>query len=258
MSKICVVIPTIYDHPLRYHLWDRLGVAGPVGKVVVIDNGSNCGTPERKKQKWRKNVYVRPGKNLHWAKSCNAGICWALKHGFEFFCLLNDDVKVQPEFFAALLDAWHAVESPGLVVPKYNGIFHVEAQDYSTLKSFKPEMREEEILYADGTCMLLHKSSLEAAGFLSEDFRDPNWGVDVDYCYRLRQAGLRLYLTHRTKLYHGHSTNGVSAGGKSATKLYGSKAAWQAKGKAQAIQDLSERYGEDWRNVLGLPPDSHT
>jgi GT2 family glycosyltransferase len=252
MNKICVVIPTIYDQPLRYHLWDRLGEADLVETVFIVDNGKNCGTPERKKRKWHKNVYSQQEQNLHWAKSCNLGIEYALQNGFNFVCLLNDDVKLQAGFFEGMLAAWHSVESPGLIVPLYNSVFHTEAQDFSQREEFKPKTQETEVLYTDGTCMLIHRNSVENAGMLENSFGDPNWGVDIDYGYRLRQAGLKLYVTHRAKLYHGRRMYGKSAGGNSAIKYYGSKEAWHLKGNQQMHSDLSRKYGRNWKEVLGL------
>ena len=95
--------------------------------------------------------------------------------------------------------------------------------------------------------MLLSRKTLQAVGFLDPIFRQPNWGADVDYSYRVRKAGFELFVSHRAMLWHNERHGGTSA-----KVVYGNSQQWGLKGRRQAVADLKEKYGTDWRNILSL------
>jgi len=102
----------------------------------------------------------------------------------------------------------------------------------------------------DGTCMLLHTSTIKAVGFLDPTFRAPGWGADVDYSHRVTQAGLELYVSHRAMVWHPKE-----AGGTSAEQIYGGKREWLRKGLKQVKEDMETKYGFDWRDIMPMPRD---
>ena len=118
----------------------------------------------------------------------------------------------------------------------------------ATPQSFLPEDTETQFAWVDGTCMLISRETLKTGGFLNPSFRAPGWGSDVDYCHRASESGLELYVSHRAIRWHHRGIGGLSA-----TRVYGNRSQWIAKGLQQAKEDLRAKYGPHWRDVLPLP-----
>ena len=71
-----------------------------------------------------------------------------------------------------------------------------------------PEQRAEvEVL--SGSCMMVRKSAMDQVGLLDEDYF--MYGEDIDWCYRLHQAGWKIYYVPTTEIIHfrGESGRGV-------------------------------------------------
>ena len=95
-------------------------------------------------------------------------------------------------------------------------------------------------------------STLETVGFLDPVFRAPGWGTDVDCSRRFSQAGLELYVSHRSMLWlH------TSSGGLLAAAIYGSKHKWLRTGLEQVRADMETKYGPEWREVVPVPNDEY-
>jgi len=247
MNEILVTIPTILEHDKRYHLIEHLQQEPEVAAVLVVDNGRNFQlTPERQ-QAWSKLQVIRPVCNLNWLHSNNLGAVLALERQLEYVCFLNDDVRLSGDFFAGMLAAFQARPQAGIVVPRYNGFFGDQAKR-GRRRKFVPKNHQVEARWVDGTCMLIPTAVLHHVGLLDPCFRHPGWGADVDYSYRLVQAGYQLIVTHRSMLWHHESIGGLSA-----SKIYGSQEAWTARGFQQAREDLETKYGPNWGEVLPLP-----
>ena len=75
---------------------------------------------------------------------------------------------------------------------------------------FDPE-REQEVEQPAGACLLVRRSSFEAAGGMDENF-SPLWFEDVDLCQRLRQAGGTILYVPAVRFEHagGHSLRAVT------------------------------------------------
>lgn len=250
MSQVLVVIPTIFEHPHKYVLLDQLVRDPYVAQIVIVDNGNCFQILENRKETWAKVEIIRPGCNLNWLASCNLGITLMQERKLPYVCLLNDDTLISNPFFAGLLETYQRPDA-ALVVPRYNGYFGTTAYCDKTPENWRSStgMRELEITCADGTCMLLSQQSITKIGFLDPVFRHPGWGADIDYCHRVLQAGLKIYVSLRSMLWHVDK-----GGGTSARILYGDVQEWLARGTSQVFADLEAKYGSDWATKLSLPP----
>jgi len=242
MYETLVIVPTLRSHALRYRLFDQLWHDKGVGKVLVYDNGNSFGIPDKKKQIWSKIQIVRPGQNLGWAASCIAGMEAALAVGMPYVACLNDDVTLSPNYFLALRDSVRAQTDVGLVSSLYSDKFCAAAHCAATRKTWRPQSREVDVPYIDGTCMFMPLSTIQRVGVLDPGFDEPHWGLDVDYSWRVRQAGLRVIVTQRAMLWH--------AGGMTGDQVYGGKQNRLRKGQEQLGRNLAAKYGEDWRRVM--------
>lgn len=245
MDKIFVVIPTILANELKASLFATLQEQPLVDTVLVVDNG-NCfelkDYPELTKFREINAIC-----NLNWLSSNNLGAAIALQGDFDYVCFLNDDVQLSTGFFAGLIESYKAQPTAGLVVPRYNGVFCSQAIDHRDMSDWEAEKTETSVAFVDGTCMFLSRKTLQIVGFLDPIFRSPGWGADVDYSYRVRQAGFEVFVSHRAMLWHNNQVGGTSA-----KIIYGNKRKWNQQGRRQARKDLQEKYGPEWRTVLSL------
>lgn len=252
MSEILVVIPTIFKNSFKDNLLDQLCAETLIKQVVMVDNGNCFELPPEKQKAWAKVQRVHAGLNLNWLHSCNLGVAIALNQQIPYVCFLNDDVKLSNLFFKEMVKTFVNCEDAGVVVPKYTG-YCPAAHDLRSEADWKPEEKEQAVGYVDGTCMLISLQTLQAVGFLDPIFQPPGWGADQDYSYRVRKQGKSLYVSHRAMLWHGeeHKEENIY-GGTSAVQLYGGKDNWQNSGCRQIRRDMANKYGRDWRKILGL------
>ena len=78
-------------------------LASVSGEIIVIDNGSSDGTAEWLRGKYPQIVIEVSPEPLSFAGAVNRGIRRAR---FSHVCLLNNDMRIEPGFFAALLEAF--------------------------------------------------------------------------------------------------------------------------------------------------------
>lgn len=258
--KVIVVVPTIVPHGLREPLIAELARQPEVQSVIVIDNGDNYIT-EVEDLPARKIKVRKPRCNLNWLGACNYGAAEILTVCQQFesqdpqnerqliACFINDDLVLSNNFFAQILPVFDEKPNAGLVVPQYDGRFCPAARCTATAATWSSTNLDLEADCVDGTCLIMPVATLATVGLLDPHFRHPGWGADADYAYRVRQSGQKVYVTARGRVWH--ATQGE--GGTSAKIVYGSADAWQARGRQQAQEDLQEKYGPNWRQILSIP-----
>ncbi len=89
----------------------------PSCRTIVVDNGSDDGSPERLKAECPDIALIEHRANLGFTGGANAGIRYALAHGADYVWLLNNDSIVEPNSLSALVAAAKSDEAMGLVSP---------------------------------------------------------------------------------------------------------------------------------------------
>lgn len=248
MKQVLVVVPTIIAHPYKHILIDQLVQDPQVAQVVVVDNGNCFEISASQQESWAKVERIRPGCNLQWLNSCNLGISMMLARQLPYVCLLNDDTSLSERFFDGLIQVFQRQPEAAAVVPQYNGKFGHQANNNKLREQWQPEDKEVEAKYIDGTCILLSRRTVETVGLLDPLFRPPGWGADVDYSYRITRAGLKMFVSCRSMLWHVHQEGGTSA-----RTVYGDIRTYLATGMKQLRTDLETKYGKDWREKMPTP-----
>ena len=109
---IDVVIPTHNSWELTRSCLEHLGAQTVVHSVMVADNGSTDGTPERLRRMFPDVRVLELGANLGFPVACNRG---AGAGTGEIIVLLNNDVDCRPDFLEHLIEPFDHHERLGSV-----------------------------------------------------------------------------------------------------------------------------------------------
>ncbi|MGO9232301.1 MAG: glycosyltransferase family 2 protein [Bryobacteraceae bacterium] len=169
-------------------------LARVVGEIVVVDNGSSDGTAEWLRGAWPQVLFEVSPEPLSFANAVNRGIRRAC---FSHVCLLNNDMQIEPGFFAALLNTFGTV--PDLFCATAQIRFPAGVRREETGKAVMAQGALEDfpvrcdepvdgedgtwVLYGSGGCSAYDAAMLRALGGVDEAYA-PAYVEDLDLCYR--------------------------------------------------------------------------
>ena len=183
-------------------------------RMLVVDNGSEDGTPQAVAARFPNvEVIINPS-NLGFAAGCNVGLRLALEQGADYVFLLNNDTLVDPDALHHLM----ALTAPniGMVAPiiyyaaepariwSVGGMRHpltIEKRgdkrgEWDKGQWEKPLERD----YLVGCALLLSRHFLTRVGLFDERFF--MYYEDSDLSFRARQAGFKLLLCPQARIWH--------------------------------------------------------
>ena len=183
-------------------------------EIVVVDNGSDDGTAEWLHSAWPQvQVEISPTP-LSFARAVNRGIALAR---YSHVCLLNNDMILEPDFFAALVRAFEQV--PDLFSATAQIFFPKGARREETGKAVYAQptpadfpIRCDEpipgedltyVLYGSGGCTLYDAAKLRVLGSMDEAY-EPVYVEDLDIGYRAWQRGWPSVYVAGAMLEHRH------------------------------------------------------
>jgi GT2 family glycosyltransferase len=204
-------------------------------EIIVIDNNSQDNTTSIIEREFTEILVIKNSENLGYAKANNQGFKTAKG---EYILLLNPDTELQDNFFIPILEFMERDLLGGAVAPKIiNPDLTVQQSirsfpDYSILiweitglakvfpqhKIFGRWRMEHfdynklsEIDQPMASCLLARKSAVDKIGYFDEKF--PMFYNDVDFCFRLKNAGWKIYYFPNSSVLHdrGSSTKRVRA-----------------------------------------------
>jgi GT2 family glycosyltransferase len=183
--------------------------------VIVVDNGSEDETLTLLPQRFPRVELIRNTTNLGYADGNNVGLKLALDRNSEFVTILNNDVRVAPDWLVHLRGAagsdmraalvgplvMHAdeperIQSAGGILPSNWHAFHRGANEldqgqYAAVES---------VDWLSGCTVLARCSALYKIGFLDASFY--MYGEDVDWCVRARRADFSVLFAPRARVWH--------------------------------------------------------
>lgn len=197
-------------------------------EVIVVDNASSDGSAEMVEAAFPWVRLVRSPRNGGFAYGNNQALRTAL--GREAVLLLNPDAEVSPGALGRLLGALRAHPEAGVVGPRLlraDGSLHLACRRSfpSPLVSFyrlaglarafprSPLFGRYNLTHLDpdqpgevdsvcGACMLVRREALDQVGGLDERFF--MYGEDLDWCWRMREAGWTVRYAPAATVQHQH------------------------------------------------------
>lgn len=197
-------------------------------RILLVDNCSSDGTPEKARRAFPEVEVFENKENLGYPGGNNVGIREALARGAEFFLLLNNDTVVDGDFARELLSVAMQDERIGLVTSK---IYFFDRPDTiwfagGRISSWTGRYRHtgygeidrgqfdgvEDIGRPCGCSLLVTRRFIEDVGLMNEDLF--LYGEEIDWAFRAREKGYRCVLAPRSKVWHkwGSSTGGAKSG----------------------------------------------
>ena len=200
-------------------------------ELIVVDNASDDGSADLVRRRFPGVRLVANKTNLGFARGNNIGLRFA--HG-EFVLFINPDTVVQEDTIRTMLGFMRTHPDAGLTGCKIlnpDGTLQLACRrsfptpwvaftKVTGLSSLFPRSRlfgRYNLTYLDpdetsivdavsGAFMMVRREVLQKVGGLDERFF--MYGEDLDWCYRIRQAGWKIYYVHSTKIIHykGEST----------------------------------------------------
>ena len=194
-------------------------------EVVVVDNGSDDGSPEMALREFAENAAFR----LKLIRNqVNRGFCAGNNQGFEasdseFVALLNNDAEAESDWLAALVRAFEGRPKVGMAASKIlvyedprriDKVGHLIYPDGQNRGRGSGELdagqfdRVEEVLWPDGCAAMYRRAMLDQIGGFDEDFFA--YADDAELGLRARIAGWKcLYMPGARVRHHRGATLGV-------------------------------------------------
>lgn len=210
-DSVCAVIVTFRSGSKVVPTYQS--VEPQVGRVLIVDNGSDIGTMGILEDLARgsdgKTELIRNRSNLGVGTALNQGCRHAVSLGFDWVLLMDQDSVAEPAMVASLLNAWETHpdrEKVFIMAPRYEASEGVEAI-YLSFRgiwpkkgNFGPGVEYLEPTEAITSGSLVRTGAFRRIGYFTEElFID---FVDTEFCLRLTCAGFRIVVPRNAFLQH--------------------------------------------------------
>ncbi len=200
-------------------------------EIIVIDNASDDGSVELVKKNFPEVNLIEAKQNLGFSKANNLGL--KISRG-KYICLINPDTIVEEDTFLEMINFMdmhpevglagckilnpdgtfqlacrRSFPTPWVAFTKIVGLSKLFPQSKLFARynlTYLDENKSYEVDAVSGSFMFLRREIYDKIGGLDETFF--MYGEDLDFCFRVKKAGYKVYYVHSTKIIHfkGEST----------------------------------------------------
>jgi len=218
--SVCVMVLNYNGQRFLKNCFESLRACTyPNFKVMMVDNLSTENDVDYVQQHFPEVQIVQTGSNSGYSRAYNIAF---EQSDAKYFVLLNNDVKVQPDWLEHLVSAAEADEEIGALQPKIHSMVQPDHFEYAGASGGfmdylgYPFMRgrlffdiekdegqyndEVELFWTSGAAMFVRASALKKSGNLDEDF--VHHMEEIDLCWRLHLAGYKLKVVPKSMIFH--------------------------------------------------------
>jgi len=178
--------------------------------IFLIDNSADPGEKNRLSKHFRNHDHIFllfPSENLGFSAGVNLGIGEALKKGFKFFLLLNNDAILLKGAQDQLMNAFERWPT-ALIAPTIRWSQQINKgyyyHKYLGLIIQNRELKQPEwLFFLSGCALAFGESFLKKVGRLNENFF--MYGEDVELCHRARRQRIPTILLDDELVHHAGS-----------------------------------------------------
>lgn len=232
MTTLSIIIVSFNTKDLLVGLLQSLKQAIKICKqegyeteIIIVDNHSQDDTLEVIKKGFTWTKLIKNKRNLGYAQANNQGI---LKSKGELVLLLNSDTKVFPQTLVKMIKFMEANPKAGAATCRVElpnrEIDPASHRGFPTLwnafcyflgleklfprskifagyhQGWKDLTKVHEIDSCVGAFFLVRKAVVDKVGLLDERFF--MYGEDIDWAYRIKKAGFKIFYYPKTKIIH--------------------------------------------------------
>lgn len=183
--------------------------------ILVLDNASRDGTPERVRAEFPNVTVLENGANLGFAAGNNVGLRYALEHKYAYALLLNNDTEVAPDFLTRLVEVAESDPSIGVVGPTityyerpdliWSAGGHVDwRRGLAVMRTNEVDVGQyrnpSDVEFVTGCALLVRRDALQRAGLLDERFF--MYFEETEWCVRIGRAGFRIVHVPQARVVH--------------------------------------------------------
>lgn len=191
-------------------------------EIIVVDNGSSDRSSEMVKKEFPEVELIKNKNNFGFAKANNQGI--KIARG-KYVLLLNSDTEVKPGTLERLMEFVGKHPKMGVVgLRLLNSDESIQQSVYhfptilgairefwlgqkGVYEEYVPEGNQPvEVEAVVGAAMLIPKKVFDKVGLLDERYF--MYFEDLDFCRRLKRAGLKVFYLPTAKIIHHHGASG--------------------------------------------------
>jgi GT2 family glycosyltransferase len=164
--------------------------------VFLVDDGCTDGTTEAIKERFSQVNIIQGTGNLFWNRGMH--LAWetaAKANDYDYYLWLNDDTYLYPNAIEELVSSCTVMDNEALICSTLQSCISRKAT-YGGLKNghlLVPNSKIQECETMNGNCVLVPRVIYRKAGNLDYVFRHAMG--DLDYGYRVRKAGFKLYVS---------------------------------------------------------------
>ncbi len=199
-------------------------------EVWVVDNDSGDESVEMLKSRYSYVKLIENKDNLGFSKACNQAIP---ESKGDYVLLLNPDTEVKDGAIGKLADFLKDHPECGAVGPKVlntDGTLQLACRrSFPSVKAaffritylsrlfpksktmseynltFQDPDKTVEVDALSGSCMMVRRQAIDKIGLLDEDIF--MFGEDIDWCWRIKQAGWSVFYLPSSVIYHVHGAS---------------------------------------------------
>ena len=185
--------------------------------IIVVDNKSTDNSKEKLLENEYRYKLILNDVNEGFAQGNNVGIKWAIKEGYEYIMLLNNDTLITKNSIENMIEEIKKDKKIGIVSPRimyypekekiwFDGgkidWFKFIVVHYNMGNNIKSSLKNnnEIVDFITGCCMLIRRDVIEEVGYLPEEYF--MYYEDVDYCVKVSEAGYKLVNIKESIIYH--------------------------------------------------------
>lgn len=153
----------------------------------------------------------------------------------DYFCFMNNDTVVTPQWMDEMMQAFESDKEIGLVSPTFWGTGDRQSVDWNDGRQFDIPLDPMSII---GVCYLIPKAIIDKIGIWDESFG--HGGEDFDMTIRVQDAGYKLCIARKAFIYH--------YGGASTREIFGNDYKAVRKNQIEKIKMVETKHGIDIRS----------
>jgi len=194
-------------------------ISGLSFEVIVVDNGSDDGSPSAVREKYPEVILIENRENLGFAKANN--IAFRIMKG-RYALLLNNDCILKKGSVEALYRFMEENPDVGICCGQLLNPDGSKQNSFSSFPNLLFYLTNESLMkilfpkrfpskYIDyrspievdsciGACMMIRKEALDSVGYFDEDYFF--FFEETDLAYRMKKKGWKVFFVPSAQIYH--------------------------------------------------------